>query len=319
MNDLSAVGAPSDSELVRAAQEGDAASLGFLLARHRAGMYAVAVALLGHGSDAEDAVQEAAIIALRRIGDVRDPEAIGPWLRKVVRNTCHATQRKSSAIPVGALPDGPALFGVDGPPDPAELLDRHVLQDWIWTAVEELSPTLRLVTMLRYFTDLTSYEEIAALCGAPVGTVRSRLNQARSKLAGLLQSTAEGTFGDAGALHTQHRRLAEETLASVHRGDDACRLSDWWLPQADVIWPTGTRKDIAGLGDSLARDLTDGVRHELLNVVASREVVIWEAALHSPPENPFHCPPNLVWVHFVDGGRANKVRLHYPRADRSTR
>ena len=313
MNDLLVAEVPSDSDLVHAALEGDAASLGFLLARHRAGMYAVAVGLLGYGSDAEDAVQEAAIVALRRIGDVRDPDAVGAWLRMVVRNVCRAMKRRTTAEPAGAPAEGAPWSELAGPPDPAEVLDRHVLREWVWTAVEELSPTLRLVTLLRYFTDVTSYEDIAALCGTPVGTVRSRLNQARTKLSGALLSTADEKFGDAAGLHTRHRRLAEDTLASVHRGDDACRLSDWWLPQADVIWPSGLRRDIAGLGLSLARDLSDGVRHELLNVVASREVVIWEAALHSPPEDPFHCPPHLVWVHFVDRGRANRVRLYHPR------
>jgi len=317
VNELLPADAPPDSDLVHAAQAGDAASLGILLARHRAGMYAVAVGVLGYGSDAEDAVQEAAIIALRRIGDIRDPDAVGPWLRMVVRNVCRAMRRRTTAEPVDE-PTGAVVFsGLDGPPDPAEVLDRHALREWVWTAVEELTPTLRLVTLLRYFTDLTSYEDIAALCDTPVGTVRSRLNQARSKLSGALLATAERKFGDAAALHTQHRRLAEHTLASVHRGDDACKLSDWWLPQADVVWPSGARRDIAGLGRSLARDLSDGVRHELLNVVASREVVVWEAALHSPPEDPFHCPPNLVWVHYVHGDRANKVRLYHPRWDRS--
>jgi DNA-directed RNA polymerase specialized sigma24 family protein len=100
MADLLAGGAPRDSELVRAAQVGDVGALGLLFARHRAGMYAVSLALLGHSQDAEDAVQEAALIALRRIGDIRDPDAVGPWLRMVVRNACRAKLRKTSAVPM---------------------------------------------------------------------------------------------------------------------------------------------------------------------------------------------------------------------------
>ena len=42
-------------------------------------------------------------------------------------------------------------------------------------------------------------------------------------------------------------------------------------------------------------------------------VVIWEAALINPPEDPFHCPPGVVWVHFVDRGRVSKLRLYHPR------
>jgi RNA polymerase sigma factor (sigma-70 family) len=313
MADLLAGGAPPDSELVRAAQAGDAGALGLLFARHRAGMHAVALALLGHSQDAEDAVQEAALIALRRIGDIRDPDAVGPWLRMVVRNACRAQLRKTSAVPMAEPAGAVAMDRSQGPPDPAEVLDRHALGDWVWSALEDLPPGLRLVTMLRYFTDGTSYEDIAALCATPVGTVRSRLSQARTTLAGALLSSADRVHGDATALNALHRRLAEETMASAYRGELASALSGWWSPQAGVTWPTGKHTGIGYLPVAFDHDLSDGVRHELLNVVASREVVIWEAALHNPPEDPFHCPPGVVWVHSLDRGRVSRLRLYHPR------
>ena len=313
MDDLLASEAPRDSELVRAAQAGDAGCLGLLLARHRAGMYGVALALLGHGPDAEDAVQEATLTALLRIGEVRDPGAFGPWLRMVVRNACRAQLRRMRAVPVGELSGSVAMDWSEGPPDPAEILDRHALRDWVWSALEDLSPGLRLVTMLRYFTDVTSYEDIAALCAVPVGTVRSRLHQARAKLADSLLSSAERVHDDASARTALHRRLAEEIMVSAHRGQITSALSDLWSPQAEVTWPTGKRTGIGYLGTAFDRDLSSGVRHELRNVVASREVVIWEAALLNPPEDPFHCPPSVVWVHFLDRGRVSKLRLYHPR------
>lgn len=201
----------------------------------------------------------------------------------------------------------------EGPPDPAEILDRHALRDWVWSALEDLSPGLRLVTMLRYFTDVTSYEDIAALCAVPVGTVRSRLHQARAKLADSLLSSADRVHDDATARTALHRRLAEETMVSAHRGHLPSALSDLWSPKAEVTWPTGKRTGIGYLGTAFDRDLSSGVRHELRNVVASREVVIWEAALLNPPEDPFHCPPSVVWVHFLDQGRVSKLRLYHPR------
>ena len=313
MDDLLVGGAPRDSELVRAAQSGDAGCLGLLLARHRAGMHAVALALLGHGPDAEDAVQEAALIALRRIGEVRDPDAVGPWRRMVVRNACRAQLRRPRPVPVAELPEPAALGWPADPPDPAEVLDRHALRDWVWSALEDLSPGLRLVTMLRYFTEVTSYEDIATLCAVPVGTVRSRLHQARAKLSGSLLSSAERVHDDASARTALHQRLAEEILVSAHRGQITAALSGRWSPQAQVTWPTGKRTGLGYLGAAFDRDLSGGVRHELRNVVASREVVIWEAAMINPPEDPFHCPPSVVWVHFLDHGRVSRLRLYHPR------
>ncbi|SDO95947.1 RNA polymerase sigma-70 factor, ECF subfamily [Actinacidiphila guanduensis] len=201
----------------------------------------------------------------------------------------------------------------EGPPDPAEVLERHALRDWVWSALEDLSPALQLVTMLRYFTDVTSYEDMAALCAVPVGTVRSRLHQARTRLVGALLASADRVHDDAAVRNGLHRRLAEETLAAAHRGRLASALSEWWSPQADVTWPTGKRTGVDCLPTAFDRDLSDGVRHELVNVVAGRKVVIWEAALRNPPDDPFHCPPGVVWVHFLDQGRVGELRLFHPR------
>jgi RNA polymerase sigma-70 factor (ECF subfamily) len=313
MRDFVPSGAVEDSELVRAAQMGDASCLGLLLARHRAGMYAVALAVLGHGQDAEDAVQDAALIALRRIEDIRDPDAVGPWLRMVVRNVCRARLRKISAVPMAEPAQALATDLSQAAPDPAEILERHALRDWVWTAVEDLSPHLRLVTILRYFTDVTSYQDIAELCATPVGTVRSRLSQARTKLVGALLSSADRAHDDATALNAAHRSLAEEIMASAHRSGFASVLSDRWSPHAEVAWPSGKRTGIDYLDVAWDRDMSAGVRHKLSNVVASREVVIWESALLNPPEDPFHCPPSVVWVHFLHQDRIGKLRLHHPR------
>jgi hypothetical protein len=62
-----------DAELVRAAQEGDAASLGTLLERHRAPLYALALGILGRGPE----VQDASVVALNTIDRLREPEAVG--------------------------------------------------------------------------------------------------------------------------------------------------------------------------------------------------------------------------------------------------
>ncbi|HYZ80193.1 MAG TPA: sigma factor [Solirubrobacteraceae bacterium] len=83
-----------DAALVRIAQTGDPIGLGVLLERHRARLHAVALAMLGHGPDAEDAVQETFVIALQRIGELREPAAAGAWLTTVQTNVCRARRRR---------------------------------------------------------------------------------------------------------------------------------------------------------------------------------------------------------------------------------
>jgi len=100
-----------DGELVRLAQLGDTNALGTLLARHMAGMKAVALSTVGFGPDAEDAVQEASLRVLERIGDVRNPEAVGAWLHAVVRNVCRMQLRRAARLVPSEVVGCPARYG----------------------------------------------------------------------------------------------------------------------------------------------------------------------------------------------------------------
>ena len=70
----------SDAQLARAAQGGDVASLGLLLERYRASLYGLALQIPGRGGEAQDAVHDTFLVALRKIDQVRDPSAVGGWL-----------------------------------------------------------------------------------------------------------------------------------------------------------------------------------------------------------------------------------------------
>jgi RNA polymerase sigma factor (sigma-70 family) len=207
MSSSAATSPLSDADLTRAAQAGDAGSLGVLLARHQASIRAVALSMIGYGPDTDDVVQDAALLALRRIQDVRNPEAVGPWLRAVVRNECRMRLR---ARRVGDLGGEMLLALPSDDPMPEELLDRHLLQDWVWHAIGELSPSLRVVAMLRYFSDVSTYEQIASVCQLPIGTVRSRLSQVRVKFDQCIvrdsEAVARGRLRQAADMRTRHRR-----------------------------------------------------------------------------------------------------------------
>ncbi len=205
----------TEIDLVREAQSGDVHALGLLLAMHQADMHAVAFSILGYRPDAEDAVQEAVLIVLRRIGDLRDPAALKPWLRAIVRTACLTQMRTTKPTPVEEV-------------EPCSFLASIAIPRDCWTATScgtgwrtpwtNCRPRLRLVTMLRYFTDITSYEDIAQVCGIPVGTVRSRLSQARAKLSEALLATAGLPHDDMTAPTRRCRRQAEETMRAARDG-----------------------------------------------------------------------------------------------------
>ena len=304
----------SDVELVRAAQNGDTASLGLLLERHRASLLAVALHILGRGPQAQDAVQDAFLVALRDFDKLRTPEAVGSWLRGIVRNVCLMKLRAEHEVHVSNLDAYLDRQRVE--PSAEEAIDRLALGDWVWTALAKVPEASRVTAMLRYFGSYPTYEELSAILGVPVGTIKSRLNQARSKL-------AEALVEAAGSAHDEARRISElqarffteahmefnrghyEMLASAFSRDLRLGYSGW---------------DDGGL-EFLIRNVWEenleaGVKLHPTNIIASKNVTVIEGSFENPRDDPFHCPPATSIVCFYRNGAIHGVRQYYaPRLD----
>jgi RNA polymerase sigma-70 factor (ECF subfamily) len=279
-------------------------------------MLAAAYSLVGYGPEAEDAVQEASLIALRGVGRIREPAAVGAWLRTVTRNACRMRLRAPRTASLDAAPGFAQSLRADGP-EPGELLERQALRDWVWGALEQLPEPQRLAVVLRYFTGASSYQQIAEVSGVPVGTVRSRLSGARGRLARSMAASTDGAYDGAGAARQARERAAQETFGAVQQGEFAAAVADYWAPDVQVTWPSGTTTTgHAFLIGAMEQDRAAGVRMRLRNVVAGSDIVIWETDLISPAEDPQHCPPAAVWVQWLRAGRVGRVRLlHAPRPE----
>jgi RNA polymerase sigma factor (sigma-70 family) len=295
-----------DAALVRAAQAGDHASLGALLERHRALLHAAAVGMLGHGPQAEDAVHDTFVVALRRIGDLREPAAARAWLLAIIANVCRAELRRpvvELATPEPVEP--PSADTVEA------AIERSALRDWVWTALDRLSAPLRLAVMLRYFTSATSYDAIAEICGVPVGTVRSRLHAAKAQLAAELLRTAAEPHAETEA----YRRLAAAAggaMRDFERSGDRRVLDGFFTP--DVRFRMADRVERQGLdlfASLLAADFEDGVTARLRSAIAGPDVAVVELWLDSPPQQPLHCPPAATQVHFHDGRATKRIVSYY--------
>ncbi len=301
---------PTDAELVAAAAGGDVAGFAVLLERHRPGMRAVALSVLGWSPDAEDVVQDAMLIALQRLSDLRDPTAAGPWLRAITRNAARMRRRSAGRETAVALleQERPALE-----PTPEEDLESQALNNWLWTAINALSEPLQVPVLLRYFTAVKSYQEIALVCDLPLGTVRSRLHGARRKLGQTLQACAAGVHDDAAALTEYRRQQSVDLLAAAERGEVHSALAATVVPDLALTGPQGQRtrgRDV--LGEVMMTDVEAGVRQRVMQVTASRRITILESALISPAWAPGHCPPGVLWLMTVNDTRIDSVRLFHP-------
>ena len=306
----------SDAELVRAAQNGDATSLGLLLERHRAPMYALALRMLGRGPEAQDAVHDVFLVALRRIDQLRDPEAVGGWLRAILHNACMSRLRKSR---LELLTDEASSYAERRAHEPSaeEAIDRLAMREWVWTALSELPEVLRVTAMLRYFGSYASYEEISAILDVPVGTVRSRLNQVKVKLAEALLETA-------GLEHTEARRLTESqtrlfrvVFEEYNRGQGYETFATIFSDDSLYVRSDGPARWRQWLMEDLEGDLKVGMKLHLTNVIVSKDVTIVEGDLENPPDNPFHCPPATSQIYLYQGGRVRLMREYFaPRQPR---
>lgn len=124
-------------------------------------------------ADAEDAAQEALLVAYAKLGELREPEAFAGWLRALVRSAAirQARRRRPDAVEAMEAP-------VDELPDAVE---SHELQQAVQGAVRELTPALATVIEAHYMRG-EKLDEIAQALGLPLGTVKRRLFEAREKL-----------------------------------------------------------------------------------------------------------------------------------------
>jgi RNA polymerase sigma-70 factor (ECF subfamily) len=160
-----------DRDLVEAARHGDREAYADLIRVRGDRLYALAQRILRDVDRAEDALQEALVIAWRDLAGLRDPDRFDAWLHRLVVRAClaEATRQRRRYSDLRVLP-------MDVPTTSDEYLTvAH--RDQLERGFRRLPPEQRALLALRHFEgrDLT---EIAEILGIPVGTARSRLHHA---------------------------------------------------------------------------------------------------------------------------------------------
>lgn len=154
--------------------------------------YGMALRLAGSRDDAQDLVQEAALLAFRGFHTFKPGTNFRAWFFRIMVNCFYASRRRKRPEQSleGMEEEAPLLHlyvqtyhnGMHGAGrDPArEVLDRIEGED-VARALHSLPEEFRVVSTLYFMEDL-SYQEIAQVVGVPVGTVRSRLHRGRKLL-----------------------------------------------------------------------------------------------------------------------------------------
>jgi len=167
--------------LVERAREGDEVAFSELVDLDGDRCYAIAYRILRDVERAQDAVQQAFLLAWRELPKLRDVDRFEVWLHRLVVNACYEEFRRYRrwSTNVRALPaDGPSGADTTVSVDDRDSLER---------AFRRLSPEHRAVVVLHHHAGVP-LASIAEVTGVPLGTVKSRLHYATRILRGALAS-----------------------------------------------------------------------------------------------------------------------------------
>lgn len=175
-----------ETSLIAAAQQGKVDAFNELVLTYQSLVYNLAYRILGDPAPAADATQEAFIAAYQSIGRFRGG-SFKSYLMRIVSNRCYDELRRRKRRPTTSFEDfgevdeeaNPALInGHEGPEARAE---RKEVARVIQAGIETL-PADQRVTLVLSDVQGMSYQEIAETMEVSLGTVKSRLARARSKL-----------------------------------------------------------------------------------------------------------------------------------------
>jgi len=163
---------PSTEELVKAAQAGETSAFTELVRRYERAVIITAQAVLGDFHSAQDAAQEAFVIAYQRLKQLRDAASFGPWLLQIARRRALRWQRRRIPETIDCECLEPAASPTCDWTEPYKEVVQHVAR---------LPDHERIVTVMRYLEG-RSVKDIAELTGRPIGTVTKQLSRAIQRL-----------------------------------------------------------------------------------------------------------------------------------------
>jgi len=214
-----------DAELARRSGGGERQALEALMRRYNQKLYRTARSILKDDAEAEDAVQDAYLLAFRAIGSFRGDAQLSTWLVRIVVNESLGRLRKrarrAEVIELNGDADmqdetdaAQARATAQESPDGAAL--RNELRGLIEARIDQLPDAFRTVFVLRTLEDMT-VEDVAACLDIPEATVRTRYFRAKGMLRESLARDIDLGIGDsfsfAGA---RCDRIVAGVLARLH-------------------------------------------------------------------------------------------------------
>src|SRR5688572_13409552 len=191
---------PTDRDLVDSARSGDGEAFGQLVRRHQQRIHRLAVHMLRDRAEAEDVTQETFIRAYQALARFDGRSEPYTWFYRITINLSLNRIRSRRTSRTTHDTDDPQLEKalIDKKPetsDPSNSAQRRELYEVLVKGIDQLSDTLR-TTLILVCIDGRSHEDVAAILGAPEGTIAWRIHEARRKLKEFMQARGFDPEGD---------------------------------------------------------------------------------------------------------------------------
>ena len=173
---------PTDSQLVRLAQEGDAASFGRLYERYFEKVYSYLAFKLGNPTDAEDVAEQVFLKALESLGGYKwTGVPFQAWLFRIAHNMMVDTLRRRSRRPSEPIDEAMSLSDDRRAVDPEAMLAERLSREGLLRAVDRLTALQKQVISLKFAAGLPN-AEVARLMGKSEGAVKALQHAALAAL-----------------------------------------------------------------------------------------------------------------------------------------
>ncbi|WP_022851861.1 RNA polymerase sigma factor [Limisalsivibrio acetivorans] len=186
-----------DSQIVAKVLGGDSSSYELLIRKHQSKLFATAFNMVKNRELAEDIVQESFMRGFQKLDTLKNHAQFYPWLKRIALNLAlNHFEKEKRVLDVENDEDDTNFFeNIAGGETPEEFSLKEEMRRYVRQFVEALPDRLRVVVLLREVEDM-SYEEISEMLNIPLGTVRSRLFNARAIIKERLikQGLADGLY-----------------------------------------------------------------------------------------------------------------------------
>lgn len=173
-----------ETQLVKRCKTGDEQALREMVRRFEGVVYGVSYRILKDTEEARDAAQESLIKALKSLDTFEPGRKLRPWIAKIAWNHAirQAAKRHKNLIAL-------EVDGADNTqselPDPAQIAEQKEMGAALLSAMNQLPMALQVVLEMRCGQGM-DYRQIAQATGWPIGTVKTNLFRARSRLMEML-------------------------------------------------------------------------------------------------------------------------------------